>query len=448
MIPRFDLNAPAVIADPYPHYAWLREHAPVYHSIEHDLWIVSRHDDVVTAVRDHGRFSSDLGGLSFEADPFNPTMTSPPWLNRLLERLPAVRVLLTSDPPDHTILRRKVGSAFTPKRLAAWEPRIRQVAERLAEEMARSDRPADLVRDLASPLPTTIIAEMMGIPPRRHKDFKRLSDDLINGLLTGGSRAKLVSSAIAIAWFFARTVRRRRRRPGDDLVSLLVTGDGEQALSLVEQINFCVLLLVAGNETTTNLIANAMLAMFDRPEVWRQVQADPTLAAAVVEETLRFDGPGQGLLRVATTDVTLSGVTIPAGAQVLPLIGSANRDPGHWADADDFQLDRPNGSDHIAFGTGIHFCIGHMLARIEGRVAIETLARRLPHLAPAGEPTRLESPVLRGLRSQPVRTASEIPAVRQEATGRAARTSRSAWPRCPRHFSPRPRKAAATHNEG
>ncbi|MBO2448055.1 cytochrome P450 [Actinomadura barringtoniae] len=164
------------------------------------------------------------------------------------------------------------------------------------------------------------------------------------------------------------------------------------------------LLLVAGNETTTNLISNAMLAMFDRPDLWRQVTADPTLAAAVVEETLRYDGTGQGLLRITTTDVTLSGVTIPARAKVLPLIASANRDPGYWTDADEFRLDRPNAKDHIAFGTGIHFCIGHMLARIESRVAIEALARRLPDLAPAGEPTRINSPVLRGLRSQPVHT--------------------------------------------
>jgi cytochrome P450 len=243
---------------------------------------------------------------------------------------------------------------------------------------------------------------MMGIPADRHDDFKRWSDNLVNGLLTGGSKVRMLTSAAEIAWFFARTVRQRRRDPGDDLVSLLIAGDDDaDALSLGELINFCVLLLVAGNETTTNLVSNAMLALFDRPALWQQITADPALAAAAVEETLRFDGPGQGLLRVATTDVTIDGTTIPAGASVLPLIASANRDPRYWDDPDEFRLDRkPN--EHIAFGSGIHFCIGNALARIEGRAAIEMLARRLPHLASAGEPTRIASPVLRGLRSLPV----------------------------------------------
>jgi cytochrome P450 len=258
------------------------------------------------------------------------------------------------------------------------------------------------VSNLASPLPTIVIAEMMGIPADRHDDFKRWSDNLVNGLLTGGDNIKMLISAVEISWFFARTVRARRRNPGDDLVSLLVAGDRDaDALSLVELIKFCVLLLVAGNETTTNLISNAMLALLDRPDQWQQITVDPALASTAVEEALRFDGPGQGLLRIATADITIGDSTIPAGARVLPLIGSANRDRRHWDDPDEFRLDRkPN--EHIAFGSGIHFCIGNALARIESRAAIEMLARRLPHLARAGSPTRIASPVLRGLRSLPV----------------------------------------------
>jgi cytochrome P450 len=401
----FDLNDPEVIADPYPHYARLRDHAPVYHCADPDLWVLSRHDDVVVAVRDAKRFSSDLGNASrFDDNPFNPTLKVPHWLAAVLGHVAPIRTVLTSDPPDHTQLRRKISRAFTPTRITAWEARIRDIAERLVDDLAANadDQPIDLVADLASPLPTIVIAEMMGIPADRHNDFKRWSDNLVNGLLTGGSKTKMLTSAVEIVWFFAQTVHRRRRNPGDDLVSLLIAGDRDtDALSLVEIINFCVLLLVAGNETTTNLISNAMLALLDRPNLWQQITADPTLAAAAVEETLRFDGPGQGLLRIATTDITIGDTTIPAGARVLPLIGSANRDPRHWDHPDEFRLDR-NSNDHIAFGSGIHFCIGNALARIEGRAAIEMLARRLPGLARAGAPTRIASPVLRGHRSLPV----------------------------------------------
>jgi cytochrome P450 len=401
----FDLNDPTVIADPYPHYAWLRDEAPVYHCTDPDLWILSRRDDVTAAVRDAMLFSSDLGRSSrFDDNPFNPTMKIPHRLARVLSRVVPLRTLLTSDPPDHTQLRRKVSRAFTPRRIHAWEPRIRGIAERLVNDIAAKahDEPIDLVSNLASPLPTIVIAEMMGIPAHRHDDFKRWSDNLVNGLLTGGSVTNLLTSAVEISWFFARIVRARRRNPGDDLVSLLIAGDrGADALSLVELIKFCVLLLVAGNETTTNLVANAMLALLDRPDVWQQITADPTLAAAAVEEALRFDGPGQGLLRIAKSDITIGDTTIPAGARVLPLIASANRDPRSWDDPEVFKLNRKF-NEHIAFGSGIHFCLGNALARIEGRATIEMLARRLPHLARAGEPIRITSPVLRGLRSLPV----------------------------------------------
>lgn len=401
----FDLNDPAVIADPYPYYARLRDEAPAYHSHNPDLWVLSRHEDVAAAVRDANRFSSDLStSSSFNDNPFNPGIKFPSWVSGVLGRVLPIRTLLTSDPPEHTQLRRKVSRAFTPKRIAAWEPRIRDIAEQLVDDIAANvgHEAIDLVRDLASPLPTIVIAEMMGIPDDRHADFKRWSDNLVNGLLTGGSRTKLVTSAAAISWFFARTVRQRRRNPGDDLVSSLIAGERDaDALNLVELIKFCVLLLVAGNETTTNLIANTMLALLDRPGLWQQIVANPGLAQAAIEEALRFDGPGQGLLRIAATQITIGEVTIPAGARVLPLIGSANRDPHCCDQPDEFRLDRkPN--DHIAFGSGIHFCLGNALARIEARVAIAMLARRLPHLTPNGAPERIASPVLRGLRSLPV----------------------------------------------
>ncbi|MQY20913.1 cytochrome P450 [Nocardia macrotermitis] len=395
----FDFNDPAVIENPYPSYALLRERAPVFHSLDPDLWIVSRYDDVRTVIRDAERFSSAISAIG--SDPFNPTMNPPTWLTRSLSGIPAVRVLLTSDPPDHTMLRHKVSRAFTPRRIAAWEPRIREVTAQLVDQMTTVRNP-DLVRDLAAPLPAIIIAEMLGVPADRREDFKRWSDGLIDGLLTGGSRTAMIRSAIAISWYFYRAVRRRRRAPGDDMIGSLVTGTGAEALTTAEAVNFCILLLVAGHETTTNLIANTALALFDRPDIRDRLRAEPVAAAAAVTETLRFDGPAQALLRVTTAEVELGGATIPAGAYVLPLVGSANRDPSRFADPDEFRLDRPNTQDHLAFGAGIHYCIGNALARMEAVAAIEEIARRVPFMAPSGTPERIASPVLRGLRSLPI----------------------------------------------
>jgi cytochrome P450 len=360
----FDLNDPAFIADPYPVYARLRDIAPVHHLADLDVWVLSRHADVLGALRDPQTFSSDLGALAsgLTVNPFNPAMKVPRRLAPLTARIPWSRVLLTSDPPAHTVLRRKISKSFTPRMIAAWEPRIREITEGLVDDLPTGR--ADLVRELASPLPTMVIAEMLGVPPERHGDFVRWSDNLVNGLVAGGSTLRMLTSAAEISVFFGRIVRKRRRQPGEDLVSSLVTGEGDNALTLRELVSFCILLLVAGNETTTNLIANAVVALFAHPGVEAQVRADPSLADRVVEETLRYDNPGQGLIRVTTTDVAVGGRTIPSGSKVVTLIGSANRDPRFVSDPDSFRLDRePN--EHLGFGTGIHFCIGAPLARLE-----------------------------------------------------------------------------------
>ena len=401
----FDLNDPAVIADPYPTYARIRDEAPVAYLRDLDLWVLSRYEDVLAALRDPDTFSSDLRGLAkdLRVNPFNPSMRVPRRVAALGARLPWARVLLTSDPPEHTVLRRKISRAFTPRMIAEWESRIRDISEALVDELlaASGTGPIDLVDQLASPLPTTVIAEMLGVPSERRDDFKRWSDDLVGGLVSTGSIRRMLTSAVEIMTFFALIVRKRRADPGDDLISLLVSGEDESSLSVRELVTFCILLLVAGNETTTNLIANAMLVLFDRPDVESQLRAEPSLGGDVIEETLRYDNPGQGLIRVTTTDVTNGSALIRAGSKVLTLVGSANRDPRHFAGPDDFRLDR-NPNDHLGFGTGIHLCIGAPLARMEGRIALETMFRRTRAIAPAGAPERIPSAVLRGLRSLPL----------------------------------------------
>ena len=405
MLTEIRLDDPALIADPYPSYAWLRDEAPVHRCAQPDVWLVSRHDDVVSVLRDPQRFASEIARVtgSIQGSPFNPSFRVPPVVARALARRTWLRVLLTSDPPEHTVLRRKVSRAFTPRMMTTWEQRIRDIADEQVAALVQATAagPVDLVTGVASPLPTRVIAEMMAIPARRQADFKRWSDWLVDGLLTGGSVPKLLAAAAEISVFFGRMVRVRRRRPGDDLISLLVSGEEDEALNAAELIAFCVLLLVAGNETTTNLISNAVLALDAHPDVRARLAADPPLAARVVEETLRYDGPGQGLIRATTCDVEVAGVTIPARSLVMPLIGSANRDPRHWSDPDRFDIDR-EGTDHLAFGTGLHYCLGQALARLETRVVLETLFRAGPDLRIAGTPERIPSPVLRGFRHLPV----------------------------------------------
>lgn len=426
-----ELNDPAFIADPYPVYATLRDQAPVCYLADLDVWVLSRHSDVRDALRDPTIFSSDLADIArgLTANPFNPAMKIPRPLAALFARVPWTRVLLTSDPPEHTVLRRKISKAFTPRMIASWEPRVREITERLVADLGAGDAMgrADLVRDLASPLPTMVIAEMLGVPPERHHDFKGWSDDLVGALLSGGSILRGVSSAIKISVFFARIVRKRRSQPAGDLVSLLVAGDGDNALTLRELVTFCVLLLVAGNETSTNLIANASLALFAHPDVHQKLLANPALADRVVEETLRFDNPVQSLLRVTTTEVSIGADTIPPGSKVLLVIGSANRDPRHVRDPDTFRLDRePN--DHLGFGTGIHFCIGAPLARLEARVALETLFRRFSAITSVGQPERINGPVLRGLRSLPITVACGGEEPGRNRLGRMTTEASEGWP--------------------
>jgi len=377
----YDPFDPDVKRDPYRHYAALRRDPPVHLVAARGMWAVSRHADVGFALKHPELFSSSVNADRAE--------------------IPASETLLGSDPPAHTSLRRRVERSFTPRRLRALAARLRALARELTATFAARGA-CDAVADLAAPLPVVIVAELMGIDPGRHDDFKRWADAVIargTGRPGAGDRAALDARVAAFKAFLGDAIEARRRSPRDDLLGALVRDeDGVAGLSPAQALNFAVLLLLGGAETTTNLVGNALRALFADEALLARVRAERALIPALVEETLRHDPPVQSVLRRATGDVELAGTRIPAGAVVLLLLGSANRDDGVFADAHRFRLDRET-TKHLAFGAGPHYCIGATLARMEAEAALDALLS-LPDLRLARPEVELvDSFVLRGPRA-------------------------------------------------
>jgi cytochrome P450 len=246
---------------------------------------------------------------------------------------------------------------------------------------------------------------MLGIPGERRLEFKRWSDDVV-GVLSGSGDADRAQASMAEMFeYFVAMAEERHRDPADDLITVLVQGSEDGCLEPMEIVTFCILLLIAGNETTTNLLANMAMVLFDRPDLVDRLRADPLLISAAVEETLRYDAPVQALFRRTREPAEVGGFELPADATVMVAFGSANRDERHFADADRFNVER-DPRDHLGFGAGIHLCLGAALARLEARVAMEELLARTSDFAPAAPPTRVESFILRGCSSMPVRVSA------------------------------------------
>jgi cytochrome P450 len=378
----FNPLSPEFQANPYPAYTELREKAPVYQAALGNAWFVSRYDDVVAVLKDHGTFSSTA--INFHV------------------RGMSTRTVIGSDPPLHTRLRNLVNRAFTPHTVAALEPRIREITTQLLDAVCESGS-CDLVEDLAIPLPVTVIAEMLGVDPERRRDFKRWSNAMVTAA-PGGDRQPVEQDRAEFFDYFQRAIDQRREEPRDDLISVLVRASAEEheePLTPDEVLAFAALLLLAGNETTTNLIGNMVRALLEHPGQLRRVLDDRSLVPGAVEETLRWDSPVQFLFRRSTREARVAGVDIPEGATVVPMYASANRDERRYPDPDRFDITRET-QGHVAFGHGIHFCLGAPLARLEARVALEEVLRRMPDLRPAGEPERMQSIFLRGLRHLPL----------------------------------------------
>lgn len=383
----FDLFAAGVIADPYPWYRVLRDTSPVHYVEERDIWVLSRYADVRAALLNHKAFSS-AEGIAYGRE--------------------STSDMITSDPPGHTRLRKLVNRMFTPRAVAMIEGRVLAIITDLLDAVQERGR-ADWVADVAVPLPITVIAEMLGIDVADRADFKRWSNSIlavIGGDHTADEWAALNADRAQCIEYLRAVIAERHRSAarGSDLISVLLEASEGDQLSENEVLTFCMLLLVAGNETTTNAIGNGLRALHEHPDQMALLAHDPSLINSAVEETLRYDAPIQGLFRTLLGDVTLPSGELPAGARVLLLYGAANRDSRQFEDGDTFRLSR-NATGHVAFGAGIHACVGAALARMELRALATEVDRRRMRLVPAGQYRRSENtstPLTRGLLSMPV----------------------------------------------
>lgn len=399
---RYDPLAPAVRKDPYPFYEALRRNDPAFYVESLEAWAVSRYADVKEVARDHQAFSSDIL-IDVAFGPFNPA--------------PGARYLIASDPPEHTRLRGLVQKVFTGQVVHSLEERIRQVANELIDEIAASTGPVDLAAAFAAPLPVTIIAELLGVERSMHARFRRWSNQVTVGAdqtVTDEQLRVGIADAREFREYLDGAIAERRARPASDLISALVQAEERDSrLSSEEVLTFAVLLIIAGNETTTNTIGNTLMLLWQHPDTLRTVRANPaspSVTDKLVDESLRFWSPVQLLFRRATRDTIVAGQAIPAGAKVMPIFASANRDDGVYADADRFDVTR-DARNHLAFGFGIHRCIGSMLGHQETVIALEELLRRAPNLEIVEDQVEwLDSFFLKGPKRLPARLHDVRPA--------------------------------------
>ena len=391
----FNPMDPEFLADPYPTYHRLRAEDPVHHS-PLGFWVLTRYEDVSAVLRDPRFIKEPLAALV--AARFGAEVPRGVGLS-----------MLDRDPPDHTRLRSLVSKAFTPRVVEGLRPRIQQIVDGLITR-AQAAGSMDVIEEFAYPIPVNVICEMLGVPVEDHERFKGWSLDIARGLdsiwLPQDSEVPRRSAAArhAISDYFRGLIAERRASPRGDLLSALITAEeAGDKLNEEELLATCILLLIAGHETTVNLIGNGVLALLRHPSELRRLRETPGLITSAVEELLRYDGPVQRTARVASADATIGSRTIRKGEMVMPFIGAADRDPAQFPDPDRLDLTRSD-NRHIAFGWGIHFCLGAPLARVEGQIALDMLVRRLPRLELVTDsPEYRQSLTLRGLKTLPVK---------------------------------------------
>ena len=378
-----DLASPAFKANPYPFYTRLRAEAPVWRATLRDrrtAWLVTHYEDVARVLKDDTFAKDKLNAMDSEQ------RAKTPWVPGFLK--PLERNMLDLDDPDHGRLRALVSKAFTPRLIERLRGRIEELCEELLDAMERQrerKRGTDLVAAYALPLPATVIAELLGVPAEDHAKFHRWSNRLVS-VSSGRDMLRALPAALSFVRYLRKLVKRRRAVPEDDLITALIRAEeAGDKLSEDELLAMAFLLLVAGHETTVNLITSGTLALLEHPEQTERLRHDPSLVKPAVEELLRYTSPVEmATERYAREDVEIEGTTIPRGELVLAVLGSANRDERHFEDPNVLDLARdPN--RHLAFGRGgVHHCLGAPLARMEGQIALNALLRRFPgaRLAP------------------------------------------------------------------
>ena len=386
----FNFFSRRILTDPYPIYGRLRDRDPVHRSRYIKGWVLSRHEDIDAVLRDHRRFGNDRVSTqdpNLRFDPDEP------------------RSMLYRDPPDHTRLRSLVSKAFTPRAVRDLRPRIEKIADDLLDRVDGADS-FDVIDAIAYPLPVAVISEMLGVPEDERGPFREWSNDAsvsIEPLLDDRRKASSQDTLATLREYFSDLANRRRADPGDDLISALTQAEDEgDRLSHEELKLMLVLLLVAGNETTRNLVGNGMLALLNNPEQLDRLRREPELIGPAVEELTRYDSPVQIDGRSVREDTEVAGVPMERGQYLMLLLGAANRDPDVFDDPDVLDVSRER-NPHLGYGRGIHHCLGAPLARMEAEVMLGKLIERFPNIRLAGRPQRRRQIVLRGLSSLPVR---------------------------------------------
>jgi len=414
---QFDPFDAEALQCPHAAYQRMRTEAPVLFLERLGMFMVTRNDLVQQVLRDPATFSSRFGG------PATPMSGggggNDPVALAVAEGYPRVSTMLTEDPPEHTRFRALVTKAFTPKAVAGLEPFVRQIVNDLLDAWGQRTE-VEFVSEFAVPLPVKAIATMLGVPEDRYPDVKRWSDAFIAGIGTIQTTEERVASERTVnefQHFFAGELERRRTHATDDLLTHLLQaridepGVDPRPLDVPEILSILSQLMTAGNETTTKLLSEAMRLLGDQPGEWAALRADPGRADRVVEEALRLSSPTQGMFRRVRRDTELGGVALPKGSMLIVVFGAANRDTEVFGDdAEAFVPDRANAREHLAFGKGVHFCIGAALTRLEARVALEELARRLPafELSERNDFAYFPSILLRGLSALHLRLPNPV----------------------------------------
>lgn len=393
-----NLSEPEVRADPYALYAKIRSQDPVHWDEDQGFWVLTRYDDVVSTLRDKQRFSKAKGlKLALNRLPGEEREVARPVFDTFSYQM------LYADPPYHTRLRGLVNKAFTPRIVAQMEPRIQDVVDQMLDAVQESGR-MDVIGDLAYPLPATVIMELMGLPVEERDQFKQWSDDFFAALGVVHHEPEVFETArkslAEVTDYICNLRDQLQKDPRDDLLSEIVIAEeqGDQ-LNRHEVVANSILLLAAGHETTTNLIGNGLLALMRHPNQMQKLKGDPSLIDSAVDELMRYDNPVQIVWRVATENLEIGGKQVKEGQFVNVIVGAANRDPAQFDEPDRLDIERED-NRQVGFGLGTHYCVGAPLARLEGRIAIETVLRRLPDLRlESKDLSWQENPILRGLES-------------------------------------------------